>query len=111
MDPAENTFNYAENGQSSDAVFPYFAVMNLLSVDPQFTRVGAGLFAYGALEYLILHCQNLTRNYPLSRYIKQCDCIDTAANEQALLNCMKPVSARLKQRKRHQARFAETRKR
>ncbi len=79
-------FYLALNGLRLHAVFPYFAVMNLLSMKPQFTRIRADLLAYGTLEYLILHCQNLTRNYPFCRYIKQCDCIDTTASRQALLS-------------------------
>jgi hypothetical protein len=52
---------------------------------------------------LILHYQNLTRNYQSSWYIKQCDCIDTTANDQAQMSLMlksknKPTFLAKKQR-------------
>ena len=49
----ESALYWTGNRQGLDAVFIYFAVMNLFTVKPQFLRVSAGLFTYRTPEYLL----------------------------------------------------------
>jgi len=72
-----------------EAVLYYFTVVSLKAMKPQLSRVRAIMFTNRALEYLIQHSINLEQSYQMTKYIKQCDCIDTTASVQALLglNC------------------------